>query len=84
MKPKNTLIRVVKAPDIKDENGEVVQSGEISLDLTGKKSGRGAYVCRSTECLDKACKARRFERSLSCKIPDEVYERLRAELLDDI
>ena len=41
MKPKKELIRVVKAPDLKDENGEVLQSGEISVDFTGKKSGRG-------------------------------------------
>ena len=70
MKPKTELIRVVKSPDIKDENGEITASGEISLDLTGKKSGRGAYVCKSAECLEKAHKAHRIERSLSCKIPE--------------
>ena len=80
MKPKTELIRVVKSPDIKDENGEITASGEISLDLTGKKSGRGAYVCRSAECLEKAHKAHRIERSLSCKIPEEIYEQLRTEL----
>ena len=46
----------------------------IMLDLTGKASGRGAYVCNNPECFELARKARRFERSLSCKIPDEVYE----------
>ena len=80
MKPKTELIRVVKSPDIKDENGEITASGEISLDLTGKKSGRGAYVCNSAECLEKAHKAHRIERSLSCKIPEEIYEQLRTEL----
>lgn len=79
MKPKTELIRVVKSPDIKDENGEITASGEISLDLTGKKSGRGAYVCKSAECLEKAHKAHRIERSLSCKIPEEIYEQLRTE-----
>ena len=80
MKPKTELIRVVKSPDVKDENGETTASGEISLDLTGKKSGRGAYVCKSAECLEKAHKAHRIERSLSCKISEEIYEQLRTEL----
>ncbi|MDY4084612.1 MAG: YlxR family protein [Ruminococcus bromii] len=80
MKPKTELIRVVKSPDVKDENGEITASGEISLDLTGKKSGRGAYVCKSAECLEKAHKAHRIERSLSCKISEEIYEQLRTEL----
>ena len=44
MKPKKELVRVVKAPDIKDEEGNVISPGEISLDLVGKKPGRGAYV----------------------------------------
>ena len=73
MKPKKELIRVVKAPEVKDEEGNVVSQGDISLDLIGKKPGRGAYVCRSAECLRLARKARRFERAFSCKIPDSVY-----------
>ena len=68
-KPKKELVRVVKSPD-----------GEISLDLTGKKSGRGAYVCKNIECLKKARKAKRFERAFSCQIPDEVYERMEREI----
>ena len=79
MKPKRELIRVVKAPDKQGEDGAAEQGG-VSLDLTGKKSGRGAYVCKSVECFEKARKARRFERSLSCKIPEEVYEQMSAEL----
>lgn len=69
MKPKRELIRVVKAPD-----------GEISLDLTGKKSGRGVYVCKSLDCLRKARKARRFEKDFSCMISEEVYEVMENEL----
>jgi len=80
MKEKRELIRVVKAPEKKDENGNVVSGGEISLDLTGRKPGRGAYVCKNTDCFEKARKARRFERSLSCKIPEDVYEQMSAEL----
>ena len=80
MKEKRELIRVVKAPEKKDVNGNVISGGEISLDLTGRKSGRGAYVCKNTECFEKARKARRFERSLSCKIPEDVYEQMSAEL----
>lgn len=71
-KPKKELVRVVKSPD-----------GEISLDLTGKKSGRGVYVCRSSDCLKKARKARRFEKDLSCPIPDAVYEVMEHELSDE-
>lgn len=80
MKEKRELIRVVKSPEKKDENGSVISGGEISLDLTGRKSGRGAYVCKNADCFEKARKARRFERSLSCKIPEEVYEQMSKEL----
>ena len=80
MKEKKELVRVVKAPDITDENGEIVQKGDISVDLTGKKPGRGAYVCRSVGCLAAARKARRLEKTFSCRIPDEVYDRLEQEL----
>ncbi len=79
MKPKKELVRVVRAPEKTDENG-VVTGGEISLDLTGKKPGRGAYVCHDLECLKKARKARKFERAFSCKIPDEVYDTMEAEI----
>ncbi len=67
--PKRELIRVVRSPE-----------GEISLDLVGKKSGRGVYVCKRLECLKKAIKARRLETSLDCSIPEEVYKRLTEEL----
>lgn len=69
MKPKKELIRVVKPPE-----------GEICLDFTGKKSGRGAYICRSRECFDKARKGRIFEKSFSCRIEENVYEVMADEL----
>ena len=80
MKPKKELVRVVRAPEREDENGEKT-GGEISLDLTGRKAGRGAYVCPSLECLQKARKTRKFEREFSCKIPDEVYDIMEAEIV---
>ena len=69
MKPKKELIRVVKSPE-----------GEISLDLTGRKSGRGAYICRSLDCFGKARKARRFEKAFSCQISAEIYDSMEREL----
>ena len=72
MKPKRELIRVVRSAE-----------GEISLDLTGKKSGRGAYICRSTECFRAARKARRFERAFSCEISGEIYDGMERELEND-
>ena len=72
MKPKKELIRVVKSPE-----------GEISLDFKGKAAGRGAYICRSTDCLEKARKARRFEKSFSCKIEESVYEVMMNELREE-
>ncbi|MEG1886537.1 MAG: YlxR family protein [Oscillospiraceae bacterium] len=69
MKPKQELVRVVKNKD-----------GEISLDLCGKAAGRGAYVCKSTKCFNKALKACRFERAFSGKIPSEITEKIELEL----
>lgn len=71
-KPKKEMIRVVRDKD-----------GEISLDTTGKKSGRGAYICRNAECFKAARLKRRFEKSFSCAISDEVYDRMEEELLND-
>ena len=70
--PKSALIRVLRTPE-----------GEIVLDITGKKSGRGAYICKSLDCLKKARKARRIESSLDCAVPDAVYERMEEELTVD-
>ncbi|MBQ9673482.1 MAG: YlxR family protein [Ruminococcus sp.] len=83
MFPKKELVRVVRTPDKKDEQGNVVEKGTVVLDLTSKKAGRGAYVCKKAECLKKARKARRIERSLSTKIPDEVYDAMERELADE-
>ena len=69
MKPKKELIRAVKSPE-----------GEISLDLTGKKSGRGAYICPDKSCFQKARKAKRLERALEAQIPESVYDLMAEEL----
>lgn len=71
MKPKKELVRVVRSPE-----------GEISLDLTGKKNGRGAYVCPNAECLKKAKKSKRIERSFACAIPNEIYDKMEQELMN--
>ncbi len=73
MKSKKELIRIVKSED-----------GEFSLDLTGKKSGRGAYICPNTDCLLKAQKSKGLERSFKCAVPKEVYEQLKSELEGNI
>lgn len=72
MKPKKELIRVVRSKE-----------GEVSIDLTGKKAGRGAYVCRSEECLNKAYKTRRLSRNLEVQISEEIYNKLREEMNDE-
>ncbi len=69
MKNKKEMIRVIKTPE---EN--------IIIDVTGKKNGRGAYICKSVECFQKAVKSRGLERSLKVNIPREVYEELEKEL----
>ena len=71
-KPKNELLRVVRDPE-----------GEVSLDFTGKKSGRGAYICKSVKCLRRAAKAKRIDKSLECSVPEEVYERMEKELSEN-
>ena len=63
------MIRVVRDPE-----------GNISLDFIGKKSGRGAYICPSSQCLKKARKARRIETALECSIPDKVFALMEASL----
>ena len=69
MKPKRELLRVVRSPE-----------GEVSLDTRGKKPGRGAYVCPNADCLKKAIKTRALSRALETAIPEEVMQRLAAEL----
>ncbi len=55
------------------------EDGSIVLDMTGKKNGRGAYLCRQAECLKRARKSKGLERSLKIGIPDEIYEKLEKE-----
>lgn len=70
-KDKRALIRVVKNKE-----------GEISLDLTGKANGRGAYICKSLSCFEKAYKRKAIERALQIKIDEEIYDAMRKELED--
>ena len=70
-RPKKELIRVVRSP-----------IGEISLDATGKKPGRGAYICPRPECLKKARKNKRIDRSFDTAIQDDVYAALERELAE--
>ena len=68
-KNKNELIRIVKSND-----------GQINIDKTGKMPGRGAYICERKECLEKAIKSRRLEKSFEMKIEDNIYEELRKRI----
>lgn len=68
-KPKKELVRVVRAPD-----------GNVSVDLTGKKAGRGAYLCPSAACLAKARKAKRLENAFGVSVPYDVFARLTEEI----
>ena len=74
LKPKKDMIRVIKTA-AEDET-----SSQIVLDATGRKNGRGAYLCRSVECFQKAVKNRGLERSFKQAIPPEVYERMEKEM----
>lgn len=69
MKPKRELIRAIKTPE-----------NEILLDFTGKKSGRGAYLCKSMTCFVQAQKGHKLERAFSCKVDAAVYEELKDAL----
>ena len=69
MKDKRQLVRIVKSED-----------GTFSVDFTGKKPGRGAYICPNIECLEKAKKSKGLERSFKTAVPKDVYEQLREEL----
>ena len=69
---KKGMLRIVRSKD-----------GDISLDMTGKKSGRGAYICSSRVCFEKAVKKRSLERALKCVIPEEVYVKLKEQINDE-
>lgn len=72
MKPKKELIRVVRSKE-----------GEVSIDLTGKKAGRGAYICKSVECFEKAFKTKRLGRNLEVTIDEEIYNKLKEEIINE-
>lgn len=72
MKPKKELIRIVHDKE-----------GSTSVDFTGKKAGRGAYICRSAECFEKAKKGRRLEKAFETRIDDAVYDTLKDQLEGD-
>ena len=69
MKPKRELLRVVRSPE-----------GTVSLDLKGKANGRGAYVCRNSECLKKAIRSKAISRAFETEIPQEIYDDKVAEM----
>ena len=68
--PKPSLIRVIKTPE-----------GEIKVDRTGRMNGRGAYICDSSECFEKARRSKGIERSLGVPIPEEIYDSLLKEMM---
>lgn len=72
MKDKRELVRIVRNKE-----------GEISLDVTGKKPGRGAYICKNAACLIKAQKAKRLERAFSSPIEPDIYAALEAQIADE-
>lgn len=69
MKSKKELLRILRT-----------ESGEIILDATGRKNGRGAYICPNAECLNKAKKSRGLERSFKMQISEEIYDSLTKEI----
>lgn len=71
-KPKNELIRIVKSKD-----------GEITLDKTGKKQGRGAYICYNKECLEKVIKTKKIDKEFDTVISSEIYDDLRRDFDSD-
>ena len=68
-KDKRDLVRIVRTKE-----------GEITIDATGKKNGRGAYICKSNDCLAKAVRSKGLERSFKMAIPEEIYEQLEKEM----
>ncbi len=71
-RPKRELIRVVHTPE-----------GKVMLDFSGKANGRGAYLCRSTECLRRAVRSRALERAFGAQVPEDVLARLEKELMSE-
>lgn len=69
MKPKTELVRVVRSPE-----------GEISYDPTGRKNGRGSYICKNRACFDKAVKKKAFERAFGVKLSEDIINSIREEI----
>lgn len=69
MKPKKELLRIVRDKE-----------GSICVDFTGKKAGRGAYICRSAECFERARKGKRFEKAFETRIDENIFETLKKQL----
>lgn len=70
-KEKKDLIRIVKSKE-----------GVVEVDLTGKKNGRGAYICKNEDCLNQVIKSKRLQKALECEIEENVYESLRGVVID--
>lgn len=70
-KDKKQLIRIIRTPE-----------GSIELDITGKKNGRGAYICKSQDCLNRAMKTKGLDRSFKMSVPKEIYDVLSKELME--
>ena len=70
--PKKELLRVVRSPE-----------GIISIDFTGKKSGRGAYICQNETCFKKARKSNRIASMLDCAIPEEIYDEMQKRIAEE-
>ncbi|SNX55476.1 YlxR family protein [Thermoanaerobacterium sp. RBIITD] len=73
MKPKKELLRIVKK----------AHSDDVQVDLTGKISGRGCYVCRNIDCLEKALKSKRIEKALECPLPENLVDIIRKEVVNE-
>lgn len=71
MKPKKELLRIVRTKE-----------GEVLIDFTGKKAGRGAYICKNIECFEKSVRAKRLSKSLETDISDEIYSKLKDEIIN--
>ncbi|RKD34476.1 RNase P modulator RnpM [Thermohalobacter berrensis] len=71
-KPKKELIRVVRNKE-----------GQVNIDQTGKAKGRGAYICKGEECINKAIKEKKLNRSLKIDIPKEIYEEIKKVILEN-
>lgn len=81
--PKKSLCRIVKTKS-KEDNPEIEVIGEkeiVKFDATGKLNGRGAYICKSMDCFEKAMKSKRLSRTLEIEIPNEIYDEIKIEIL---